>query len=288
MPKAPLLQKLPPSPGSSFLAHRFESPWFETPWHYHEEIELLLCDGGWGKKYVGNHLSEYQQGDVFLLGSNLPHWFAADESIYKEDLLKPAAIVIQFTLESFGADFFELEEMNRIRNLLREAAHGLEFLGKSRENFGLQIKELLQSQGSERLILLLDLLGQMTKSAEVKKLTPNPVQGLSVTDSPRMHTILEYLLANYDQEIKLETVADLVNMSPAGFCRYLKSRTQKTLIELVNEFRINQACKLLRESELKIVEISLEVGFSNLSNFNRQFKRYTGVNPQAYRQSRNI
>jgi AraC-like DNA-binding protein len=283
MVKAPLLQKLPTSLGSSFLVHRFESPWFETPWHYHEEIELLLCDGGWGKKYVGNHLSEYREGDVILLGSNLPHWFVADDYFYRENSPKPASVVVQFTLDSFGKSFFKLEEMNRIRMLLQRSPHGLEFFGESKVRFANQILQLLQISGMKRMIAMLELLEEMSKSQEVRKLTLNPVQGLSAVDSLRMQTILVFLLENYSREIRLEEVSNLVEMSQAGFCRYLKSRTQKTLIELVNEFRINQACKLLRESERKIVEISFEVGFSNLSNFNRQFKNHIGMTPISYR-----
>jgi len=286
MIKAPLLQKLPQSKGSSFLAHRFESPWFETPWHYHEEFELLLCDGGWGKKYVGNHLSEYRKGDVLLLGSNLPHWFAADESIYREKKVKPASIVIQFTRAGFGEGFFELEEMKRIQNMLQNSAHGLEFFGNSREKFADQIKAILELEGIKRFLSLVMLLEEMSRSQESHKLTLNPVQGLSSLDSPRMDAILQFLLTNYSREIRLEEVANLVQMSPAGFCRYLKSRTQKTLIELVNDFRINQACKLLHESDLKVVEVCYEVGFSNLSNFNRQFRKQIKMSPKEYRKSR--
>ncbi len=286
MIKAPLLQKLPQSKGSSFLAHRFESPWFETPWHYHEEFELLLCDGGWGKKYVGNHLSEYKKGDVLLLGSNLPHWFAADESVYKERKVKPASIVIQFTMAGFGEGFFELEEMKRVQHMLQNSAYGLEFFGDSREKFADQIKAILELEGIKRFLSLVMLLEEMSRSQESHKLTLNPVQGLSSLDSPRMDAILQFLLTNFSREIRLEEVANLVQMSPSGFCRYLKSRTQKTLIELVNDFRINQACKLLHASDLKIVEVCFEVGFSNLSNFNRQFRKLIKMSPKEYRKIR--
>ncbi|MDG1277762.1 MAG: AraC family transcriptional regulator [Algoriphagus sp.] len=286
MAKAPLLQKLPISKGNSFLAHRFESPYFETPWHYHEEFEILLCDGGWGKKYVGNHLSEYKEGDVLFLGSNLPHWFAADESIYIEKKVKPASIVIQFTKIGFGESFFELEEMNKIQEMLQNSANGLEFFGTSREKFAHQIKSILEKRGVKRFLSLVMLLEDMSRSEESSKLTLNPVLGRSSLDSPRMDAILQFLSANFSREIRLEEVADLVQMSPAGFCRYLKSRTQKTLIELVNDFRINQACKLLHESDMKVVEVCYEVGFSNLSNFNRQFRKLTKMSPKEYRNSR--
>ena len=113
MLKKPLLQKLPLTFGSSFLIDRFESPYFDTPWHYHEEIEIVLCDGGFGKKFVGNHVSDYAEGDLAILGSNLPHWYRADDACYQHQ--KPASIVIHFLNDCFGKDFFEAEEMTEIK-----------------------------------------------------------------------------------------------------------------------------------------------------------------------------
>lgn len=104
MLKKPLLQKLPLTFGSSFLIDRFESPYFETPWHYHQEVEIVLCDGGFGKKFVGNHVSDYVEGDLAILGSNLPHWYRADDACYQHQ--KPASIVIHFLDDCFGEFFF--------------------------------------------------------------------------------------------------------------------------------------------------------------------------------------
>jgi AraC-like DNA-binding protein len=71
-------------------------------------------------------------------------------------------------------------------------------------------------------------------------------------------------------------------MTPAAFCRYFKEKTGKGFIDFVNEMRIGFACKLLIEQRLTVSQVCFECGFGNLSNFNRIFKRQTGVTPTEY------
>jgi YesN/AraC family two-component response regulator len=281
MLKKPLLQKLPLTFGSSFLIDRFESPYFDTPWHYHEEIEIVLCDGGFGKKFVGNHVSDYAEGDLAILGSNLPHWYRADDACYQHQ--KPASIVIHFLNDCFGKDFFEAEEMTEIKYFLKTANLGIEFYGQTRTKIQEKIQCLLKADKVARMLGLIEILHLMSVTKEYRFLSENAIVGVSKKDSERMNEVFNYVLKNFKNDINLSEIANKTRFSEAAFCRYFKLRTQKTFVEFVNEIRIESACKLLAENDLNILEICYESGFKNLSNFNRQFRKYTNNNPKTYR-----
>ena len=282
----PLLQRLPLSKGISFIFERYESPFFETPWHYHEELEIVLCDGGFGKKVVGNHTSEYQENDLMLLGSNLPHWFRADDSYYNsEENLKPASIVIQFRIDSFGEYFFQMSEMKQIFQLFEKAKYGIAFSGKTKERINEILRKNIKKSGIEKLLSLFEILKLMAFSDESKTLSAIGMAGVSLKDSERMNVIFDQILKHFKEEISIEKLAQMTNFSKAAFCRYFKSRTQKTFIEYLSEVRINHACKLLKESEMSILEICYESGFNNLSNFNRQFRKQMNTNPKEFRKT---
>lgn len=282
----PLLQRLPLSKGISFIFERYESPFFETPWHYHEELEIVLCDGGFGKKVVGNHTSEYQENDLMILGSNLPHWFRADESFYySEENLKPASIVIQFRIDSFGEQFFQMSEMKQIFQLFEKAKYGIAFSGNTKETINEILRKNIKKSGIEKLLSLFEILKLMAFSNESKTLSAIGMAGVSLKDSERMNVIFDQILKHFKEEISIEKLAQMTNFSKAAFCRYFKARTQKTFIEYLSEVRINHACKLLRESEMSILEICYESGFNNLSNFNRQFRKQMNTNPKEFRKT---
>jgi len=282
MLKKPLLQKLPLTFGSSFLIDRFESPYFETPWHYHQEVEIVLCDGGFGKKFVGNHVSDYVEGDLAILGSNLPHWYRADDTCYQHQ--KPASIVIHFLDDCFGEFFFELSEMTEIKRFLETAKLGIEFYGETRVKIREKIQNLLKADKVVRMLGLIEILHQMSCSKEYRFLSENAIVGISKKDSERMNEVFDYVLKNFKNDINLSEIASKTRFSEAAFCRYFKLRTQKTFVEFVNEIRIEYACKLLAEHDLNILEICYESGFKNLSNFNPQFRKFTNNNPKTYRQ----
>jgi AraC-like DNA-binding protein len=286
MLKKPLLQKLPLSFGSSFLIDRFESPFFETPWHYHQAIEIVLCDGGFGKKFIGKHVSDYVEGDLAILGSNLPHWYRADDTFYHQNqAIKPASIVIHFLDDCFGNGFFEMAEMIEIKKLLETAKLGIEFYGETKNAIRKKILGLLEADKIQRFLGLIEILHLMANSKEYKLLSENGMVGISTKDSARMNVVFDYVLKNFKNDIDLREIADKTNFSEAAFCRYFKLRTQKTFVEFVNEIRIGHACKLLIESDLNILEICYESGFNNLSNFNRQFRKMMNSNPKNYRVS---
>ncbi len=99
----------------------------------------------------------------------------------------------------------------------------------------------------------------------------------------RLGRVHEYIMNNFNRDISLTDVADIALMNKSAFCRYFKKATKKSFSQYLNEIRIGYACKLLQErTDTTISEIAFQVGYNNLSNFNRQFKIITGYAPKAY------
>jgi len=194
------------------------------------------------------------------------------------------AIVVHFSEGCFGEGFFSIPEMLPIKSILKMSNQGIVINGLSRIKIGLWMEQMLESTDVQRVILLLQILGELSNSEEITLLSSTGYwDNLNDSDATRMNNIYNYILNNFTSEISLEDVAYQANMTPSAFCRYFKLRTKKTLIEFLNELRVNYACQLLEENRYSITQICFEAGFNNTANFNRRFKHLKGITPQQYR-----
>ena len=279
----PHIQKLPLSGHSSFVADKFITPCFETPWHYHDEYELVLIIKGKGKQFIGNHISDYSEGSLTFLGPNLPHFFRKEE---------PQAIggslVIHFKEDFLGKSFITIPEMQKIKLLFERSKMGIEFFGETRKTLIAKMNEMLELQDIERLICLLSVLSILADSSEFDLLSSPEISGQNNKDSDRLNKVFNYIMTNFKEEIQLEEVAEIANMSYSGFCRYFKNRTKKNFSLFVNEIRIGYACKRLMESEISVSNICFESGFNNMTNFNEQFKKIVKCTPYQFQRNSKI
>ena len=274
----PQIQKLPLSELSSFVTDKFVTPHFETPWHCHREYELALIIEGKGKRFVGNHVSDYSIGQVDFLGPNLPHWYHK----YDPDA-NGGALVIHFREEFLGKEFCDIPEMQKIQLLFEKSRMGIHFYGKTLQGINSSMNAMLDLRGMDRLISLLSLFLMMANSTEYKLLSSSCFVGQNDRDNDRLNIIFEYVMNNYKTGISGSEIADLAMMSYSGFCRYFKNRTKKNFSCFVNEIRIGHSCKLLMEKEVSVSEVCYESGFNNMSNFNKQFKKIVKCTPYNFR-----
>ncbi|MES2732418.1 MAG: AraC family transcriptional regulator [Bacteroidota bacterium] len=278
----PLIQKLPLSEQSSFVADTFITPAFETPWHYHEEYELVLILQSHGKRFVGNHVSDYAVGELDFLGSNLPHWYR------KEDTQATGgSLVIHFRKEFLGKDFLAIPEMQKIGFLFEKARMGLHIGGETRRVMCEKMHEMLELTGMNRLTGLLAILAILADSDEYELLSGPEMNEQNPRDSDRLNKVFDYVMEHFKEEIRVEEVADLAMMSYSGFCRYFKNRTKKNFSHFVNEIRIGYACKRLMERDSRVTSICYESGFHNLANFSKQFKNIVKCTPRQFQSRQN-
>lgn len=281
----PFYQKLVTQPENSVLYIDEEIPHFTVPWHFHPEIEILLVVKSVGTVYVGDGISRFSEGEISIIGENIPHWWKSDPMyLEKKSSLNTKALIIQFNKEIFESNFINLPEMVAIKNMLERSQRGIQFVGDTRDILGKQMRKMFKNDGIHRVTDLILLLNQMANSTEYRYHSSVGYSQLANSyDFYRFNKVQEYIIRNFNQTIKLDDVAALVSISPTAFCRYFKKHTGKTFIEFVTEFKIGQACKFLSEEKMTISRACFESGFNNLSHFNEQFKKIVHLTPTEYK-----
>ncbi|MDR8390626.1 AraC family transcriptional regulator [Aliifodinibius sp. S!AR15-10] len=278
--------KLPKTGKEGFFVQYHDLPHFYDQLHHHPEFQLILILEGTGDLYLEDSITSFGPGDLFLVGSNQNHLFKSDPEYFKDDCPKKSrSISIFFDDRSLGEKFFDLSEMSTIRYLLKRASRGLHFSSKTSETIEPRLSGLINKSGFDKFVEILRILNKLSEADDYEYLAQNSrLHPPSDKESERVNNVINYILENYKEDIELETIADIAHYSKAAFCKFFKQRTRKTFSEFLNEVRISQACKMLRKTNLNISSIGYECGYNNISHFNRQFKKYTGLTPREYSQ----
>ncbi|VXB00653.1 AraC family transcriptional regulator [Flavobacterium sp. 9AF] len=278
---APSFEVIVPNFGSSFTYSLYtESTNNKSEiWHYHPEIELVYINGGSGKRQIGSHISYYTDGDLILIGSNLPHCGFTNEHTGNK-----VETVIQFKPDFLGSSFFDIIEIEKIKSLLQHAKVGIAFDKETKTKIGIQIEKMQIQKPLERLLMLINILNELAISKDSILLNADGFSlATQMQDNDKINIVFNFVKDGFQEPIALENVADLVSMTVPSFCRFFKKITNKTFTTFVNEYRLVHACKLLSENPISISEVCFQSGFNNFSHFNKLFKEYTGKSASQYR-----
>ncbi len=277
----PAFEAIAPNFGHSYTYNRYDESLENknNGWHYHPEIELVYVNGGSGKRQIGSHVSYFRDGDLILIGSNLPHCGFTDKTTGNS-----SETVIQMKPDFLGNDFFSIPEMANIQKLLTVCKSGIAFSGRTKRKVGEKMEIMEHQTDFQQLLSILNILNELSSSQELQVLN---AEGFSlqteIKDNDRINVVFNHVKANFKEDISLDVIADLVSMTVPSFCRYFKKITNKTFVQFVNEYRLVHASKLLAEQTMNITEVCYESGFNNFSHFNKSFKAFTGQNPSEYR-----
>ncbi|MDT0685614.1 AraC family transcriptional regulator [Autumnicola psychrophila] len=278
----PTYEKIEPAFGSSISYRTYNKDHQNKNnsfWHYHPEIELVYVNGGTGKRQIGSHISYYRNGDLILIGPHLPHCGFTDSLTEHE-----AETVIQIKQDFLGEVFFNIPEMKGIKALLERSQKGIVFHGENKRGIGKKIESLKDLNAFDRLMGLLEIFKLLEQAENYTILNAHGfILETELQDNNRINIVFNFVKQEYKRSISLNEIAEKVSMTVPGFCRYFKKITGKTFTQFVNEYRLAHAAKLLHEKQISITDICFECGFNNFSHFNKQFKKFTGKSPSAYR-----
>jgi AraC-like DNA-binding protein len=271
--------KIPKPKEDTLIFQEIKEVQFYGKLHQHEEIQISFIANGEGNILVGDTITSYQKGNVIVLGSNLPHVFRSEINSNETSHM----ISLFFTIDAYGSNFFNLPEFKKLESFFISTKNGFQIDSISQKTIN-QFKKLKKANEFDRFILFFKILKNIC--LHDKKPLSNFIYNKPLTDSEgkRMQVVVDYVMTNYHREISLEEIAALSNMTKNAFCRYFKSRTNKTLFQFLIEIRVERASKLLlKNQELSVIEIAELCGFNNISNFNRKFKELKKLSPLQYR-----
>ncbi len=278
----PEYEKIVDTGSKSFIIRnitRKSRPLLSQAWHFHPEIEICYTEKSRGRRFVGNQIAEYEEDDLVMFGSNLPHGFTTD--------MFCSQVVIQFTGDFMGPSFINKPEMIKIKSLLERSKQGLEFKGAHKKKAIKIIRKLSTSQdGLFQFLELLKLLKTLTEGKKVKHIcTKEYALDLNASQLGRIKIVYDHIMNNFKDEVRIKTIATKLNISEAAFYKFIKKHTHKTYTQIINEFRINHASKLLINSDKHISSICFESGYNNISYFNRKFKEIMHVSPMEFKKN---
>jgi len=277
--------------GSSFRSFGLSNDMIgrDHDWHYHPELELVWIRRGQGTRFIGDSIEPYEDGDIVLIGANLPHCYHRTSPIAC-DSAESAAVVVQFRSEAFDSALAELAELRPVRVLLNDAKYGLHVGGKTAERLRVLMGNLPESAALPRLIGLLEILDALTcAGGDLRRLASADYDisdDLAERNRCRIETVHDYVRQNLAYGINQAEAARLTGLTPSAFSRFFRKMTGQTFVRFVNSVRIAEACRLLAETNECVTEIAFSCGYWSIANFNRQFAQFKCMNPTQFREHR--
>jgi AraC-like DNA-binding protein len=281
----PLYFKIPRSEEETIRIESWNLNFFFDPIHFHEDCQLTYILEGDGDIFIGETISPFNKGDVFLIGKNIPHVLRNSDSYYQNPNLHARAISVFFSQDTLMKIFNLLPETAALQKLLSFSAHGIKLSGKTASEVHQGLERMLKLQQFDCFLEFMGILNSISKADDINLISKTSMPLHSVSeDNKKITRVFEYVMANFHRKITLEEISSIVNMSPTAFCRFFKQRTLKTFSNFLIEIRIGNACKMLVEDDYNTTQCCFFNGYNNVSNFHRQFRKVTGMTPSEYKQ----
>lgn len=268
---------------ASFATKEVCRPEFSTEFHFHSACQMTYIVQSEGKRIIGDNVDSFSSDELTFIGSDLPHVWHNDKKKNAIEDSRSLALYIEPAL--ILATFGRLFKSHRIESFILLSRRGLFYYGETKRKLKQKLEEIVKIDYSiEKTILLLEIINILINSNEYECISsPGYTHNYNPIDNNRIDKIFKFVFDNFTREINLDEVAAMSNMSKQAFCRYFKSRTQKTFVQFVNEVRVSEACKLIVDNNLQIANIAYCCGFNTLSNFNKIFKMIKGISPSRYK-----
>jgi AraC-like DNA-binding protein len=276
------------APDKIFSIREVNQHYFSSEFHFHEECQLAYIIKGSGKRIVGDSVEHFDENELVFIGSNLPHvWYNTERKYVTHKKIQSASLSLFISPGRFLEHLRDFGDVEMIKKLFLKSQRGMFITGETKSKLVSLLKKAAGENNSiEHIITLFRIIHLLSTTEEFVLLAKsNYTNYFQYRENKRMNNVYEFLMNNFKKEISLSEVAGIAAMNPNAFCRFFKSRAQKSLTRFINEIRIGHACKLLAYKDESITQIAYECGYNNISNFNHFFKLIKKTSPRQYRKS---
>ena len=218
-------------------------------------------------------------GAVLLLGPLLPRTLRPAYRAAPDD-----GLVLRFSDEPLRRGAVIFPELSDVGPLLSRARQGVHFVGLGAETLS-RLRRLSTLHGLARFSAFTAVLNELAQWTDYRLLARTLVHAEAAGPGRAMHVqkALDHIRDNYAQPLSLSEVSALVGTSRTALSRSFRRATGKTFTDFIIGLRLAKACRLLTSTRQHVSSICYEVGFNNLSNFNRHFRRLEGMTPGEFR-----
>jgi len=281
----PILIKNTSIDRQTIFFQRNREKFFKYPWHYHQEMELILVLEGKGTRLLGDSIEKFEAGDLVLIGKNTPHIWQNPKHYYEKDSTKNVeAIVLHFYEHFHGEKFAQLPETRFLTNLYAKARNGLKVYGKSHSDIKAILLNMQRESDFIKILSLLKIMEILHTRQEFRNLaTDTFVRHYFEHKNERFNAAYNYLMENFNRKVRLAEVAEITHLSETAFCRFFKRHSGKSFSQFLKVIRIGYACQLLSEKDDTISNVAYLSGYENISNFNKHFKELKNTTPNAFK-----
>lgn len=260
----------------SIRAFCYSHSYFEAPWHFHPECELTYIEKSSGIRYIGNQISDFKEGDLVVIGSNMPHCWKNGE----DHLGVSESLVIQWRQELLG----DLPFFSRIHEMMNKAQRGLCIHEDDRPQVVKMMYEVVSSTGIHQYLKFVEMLDHITSHTKYDFIAEASYSYHGTLETTnRLETVQSYVKEHYKEKIKLAEIADQLSMSEQSFSRFFSKTMEKPFFVFLNEYRVNVSSNLILETDLQMAEIAYRCGYESLPFFYKQFKKFRGYTPLEFR-----
>lgn len=265
-----------------FIVERHKNK-FDYPLHRHREYELNFISNGAGvRRIIGDCIETIGQYELVLVtGENLEHVWEQG-SCTSEDIRE---ITIQFSPELFDTGLLSKNQFDSVRKMFDNARQGLSFPQDAIMKVYSKLDTIATVKDSfDQVIMCIEILHELSQFGGRKLATSAFAKAPRKSESRRVEAIKEYIHHHYAESIQLDTLADLISMSPTSCSRFFRSHAARTITDYITDVRLGNAARALVDTNDSVSVICYNCGFNNLSNFNRVFKEKKGMTPRDFRQ----
>lgn len=275
-----------------FYIRKYSLKDFSTGLHRHEYMQINYVYRGSGKHYINDFSFDILKGDIFVIPPYIPHRIYADSEeeigIFEFEF-EPGFINQSFNSIENAEPFLDFAYIEPFLVSETHIKPRLNLSGKTQVEVEDILHEVMKEYGEKEsgyillvkalLLKLLVMVGRMF----TKDLEDSEPHGVFGHQRNAIMGAITYINDKYMEDLSASEVARKFMISPSYFRYLIKSITSKTFTEHIHHIRISKAMDLLRTTDQRVLDISLDVGFNNVNHFNKVFRQVTGVTPLQYR-----
>jgi AraC-like DNA-binding protein len=268
-------------PDTAFRFLSLELRAFGGPRHRHDEVELTWVVRGRGVRVVGDSAEPFEDGDLVLLGPQVPHLWAGQAQAGEPPF---RARVLQFPLALLASPLWP--ELHGARPLMERARRGLRVTGQAHAPVAAALQTMDTADPLQRLSLFMLVMRALALHARsLRPLSAAVVRGKAADagGQGRIDRVIGWIHAHLAEPLSVEAAARVAHITPAAFSRFFRRETGKTWSTYLNDVRCSEAAVRLRQGTRPVAQIAHDCGYPTLSHFNRAFAARFHQTPSRYR-----